>query len=139
MANPSDRHLEQIIGSPSDAARTHDPDADSDRVLRAKYLDWCSARIAERFLQLTPDEIYELAQRSTGKSGEAREAVSPRGTRPSPDPGPVASFPDIVERVTEHLAATLELPTFRDWSASYRAQPSRYDEELLGLWRKGTG
>ena len=29
--------------------------------LRTKYLDWCSARIADRFLRLPPDEIYDLA------------------------------------------------------------------------------
>jgi len=107
--------------------------------MRAKYLDWCSARIAERFLKLTPDEIYELAQRSSEKSVESRDVASPSnaGAR-TPDPGaePVGSFRHIVERVTERLAASIELPTFREWSASYRAQPARYDDELLGLWRE---
>ena len=37
----------------------------SERILRAKYLDWCSARVADRFLALTPDEIYELAEQAT--------------------------------------------------------------------------
>src|SRR5690625_1243055 len=36
-------------------------DPAGEEILRAKYLDWCSARIADRFLELTPDQIYELA------------------------------------------------------------------------------
>lgn len=34
-----------------------------ERILRAKYLDWCSARVADRFLALTPEQIYDLAHR----------------------------------------------------------------------------
>jgi hypothetical protein len=29
--------------------------------MRAKYFDWCSARVAERFVALGVAEIYELA------------------------------------------------------------------------------
>jgi hypothetical protein len=131
-----DRHLEFVIGSPSEAARTDRPDGDSDRVLRAKYLDWCSARIAERFLQLTPDEIYELAQRASIEESASADAVSASGNDPDAlGASPVETFKQIVERVTEVLAAEMELPAYMDWSAAYREQPSRYDEELLGFWK----
>lgn len=84
-------------------------------VLRAKYLDWCSARIAERFLRLTPDEIYELAQ--------APAALEP------------VSYRTLVCRATDALAAHLKLPLFETWAEAYRASPGRYDHELLGFWK----
>ena len=49
-----------------------DRTAEADSVLRAKYLDYCSARIAEHLLSLSPDEIYLLAE-------EARGAEESRG------------------------------------------------------------
>jgi len=62
---------------------TEDP-ADR-KFLRAKYLDWCSARVAEHCLALTPDQIYQLAhaweQGDTGR--RAPLSVSP----PDEDPG----------------------------------------------------
>ena len=133
-----DRHLEHVIGSPSEAARARGAEAGGDRVLRAKYLDWCSARIAERFLQLTPDEIYELAQQaSSGKPADPRDADSASaGAALSLDAQPFESFRQIVERVTESLAASTKLPTFPEWSAAYLERPSRYDEELLGFWKE---
>jgi len=134
-----DRHLEYVIGSPSEAARTDRPDGDSDRVLRAKYLDWCSARIAERFLQLTPDEIYELAQGASIEESDSDDAVSASGSGPGPLlTSPVETFKQIVERVTEVLAAEMKLPPYTEWSAAYRDRPGRYDGELLGFW-KGAG
>jgi hypothetical protein len=105
-------------------------------VLRAKYLDWCSARIAERFLRLTPDEIYELAQKaSSGRSTDSRDAGSASPSVPI-DATPIESFRQIVERVTEVLAADMRLPAFAEWAAAYRERPSRYDEELLGFWKE---
>jgi hypothetical protein len=106
-------------------------------VLRAKYLDWCSARIAERFLRLTPDEIYELAQQASGaRATRTRDASSASDASAPADSTPIESFRQIVERVTEVLAAEMQLPAFADWSAAYRDRPSRYDDELLGFWRE---
>jgi hypothetical protein len=114
-----------------------------ERILRAKYLDWCSARIAERFLQLTPDEIYELAHRSSSETATSSHgAPSTSGAAEElavtslQDIEPIASFRKIVERVTEVLASTVPLPSFADWAESYRRSPARYDEELLGFWRE---
>lgn len=90
------------------------PPAD-EPVLRAKYLDWCSARVAERFLRLTPDEIYELAQ-------------APAADQP-------ASYRILVRWATEALTARLELPSFEAWAEAYCTSPARYDEELLGFWK----
>lgn len=123
-------------------------------VLRAKYLDWCSARLADHFLQLTPGEIYELAQEAAeageggipgwqvagalaaGAEGSLPAVASSltereAGVRPAAD-----SYRTLVERVTGELAARLSIPSFEQWLVSYRDAPGRYDEELLGFWKE---
>jgi len=106
-------------------------DPEVGRVLRAKYLDWCSARLADRFLRLTPDEIYELAQRAEAESESAHGTTGERAV------GTELSYRAVVERVTEALASRIQLPTYEEWLAAYTEAPERFDEELLGLWREG--
>jgi hypothetical protein len=118
------------------------------RELRAKYLDWCSARLAERFLALSPDEIYELAERTSHGRTESLVAFSasvptsssafelnPENANSIANPYDSDSFRVLVARVTEVLADTLELPDFEAWAALYREAPQRFDEELVGFWR----
>ena len=117
--------------------------------LRAKYLDWCSARLADHFLALSPDEIYELAERAshgrepeTGAVVASRVSGAPDGQwQPERSTLPIPALwsePDtfrvLVARVTEVLADTL--PTFEEWSAAYEREPGRYDDELLGFWKE---
>lgn len=127
------------------------------RMLRAKYLDWCSARIAERFLDLTPDEIYELAHpvaEEAGRAGGAGGAgitgvVAEGGGRgagvvevasPSDLPAPhEESYRHLVQRVTESLLGRMSLPTFEQWAEAYAESPSRFDVELLGFWKEVAG
>lgn len=92
-------------------------------ILRAKYLDWCSARIAERFLALSPDEIYQLAERASNGPAD----------RASPPP-PLS--PILIARVTEALADEMPLPTFEEWSAAYSEAPEEFDSDMLGFWRE---
>ncbi|MGQ0562434.1 MAG: hypothetical protein ACT443_11230 [Gemmatimonadota bacterium] len=126
-------------------------------MLRAKYLDWCSARIAERFLALSPDEIYLLAERATGASADQAGALPPLShfqlpNHTEPDwhaaigQAVVAladsesedgvSFRNVVSRVTEVLADEMELPTFEEWAAAYSEAPEEFDRDLLGFWRE---
>jgi hypothetical protein len=129
----SDRRLEGGIGR-ADTAAPHDDGTEpsAERELRAKYIDWCSARVAERFLQLSPDDIYELAERSPDAPVDgAPELV--RGTLP--DTGS-DTFRALIERVTEVLAVELSLPPFEQWAEAYRTSPQQFDAELLGLWRE---
>ena len=102
-----------------------------ERIIRAKYLDWCSARIAERFLQLTPEEIYELADSASRDDSESLRGavVVSGGSEEMP-------FRWMVGRVTEALAVSLRLPTLEEWRTGYREAPERYDSELLGFWRE---
>jgi hypothetical protein len=102
-----------------------------ERVIRAKYLDWCSARIAERFLQLTPEEIWQLAETASRDDEESlRGAVVVSGSSEE------MPFRWMVGRVTEALAVSLELPTLDEWRVGYREAPERYESELLGFWRE---
>ena len=109
-------------------------------VLRSKYHDWCSARVADRFVELTPEEIYELAHARAGGGGEGRMRGVP-GASASEDADAFsldeAGYTELVRRVTEVLATTMELPSFDDWAEGYRRDPARYDGEMLGFWRGG--
>jgi hypothetical protein len=100
-------------------------------VLRAKYLDWCSARVADHFLALSPDEIFELAERAT----HAGERTGGRSLSASVPQGPLA-YRDVVERVTGVLAEQLDLPAFDEWLELYRQAPDAVEAELLGFWRE---
>ena len=125
-----------------------------DDLLRAKYLDWCSARIAERFLALSPDEIYQLAERATHGAADSvtplaplspsdtttpdwqsaiDQAVTEVATVASRDP---LSFRTLVARVTVVLADDMELPSFEEWSAAYSEAPEEFDRDMLGFWKE---
>jgi hypothetical protein len=96
------------------------PERSGDAVLRAKYLDFCSARVAEALLSLSPDEMYLLAE-------EAARTTSP------PPPASLG-FDDMVRLATERLADRLDLPSYEQFRESYRKDPSAFDREMLGLW-----
>jgi hypothetical protein len=129
-----------------------------DTILRAKYLDWCSARIAERFLALSPDEIYQLAERATHGPADMASPLPllsslnfPNTTEPdwhaaidqavtavADDDSESATFRILVARVTEVLADEMELPTFEEWSAAYTEAPEDFDGDMLGFWKEET-
>lgn len=122
----------------------------TDRILRAKYLDWCSARVAERFLALTPDEIYQLAETATHGQPMMADPVASLSSFFAPehemawkngiDPNTATSeaepFRAMVAKVTEVLAERIALPTFEEWSAAYQESPQDFDRDLLGFWRE---
>lgn len=110
-------------------------DQSGDRTLRAKYLDWCSARLAEQFLDLSPEQIYELA-RPEGGAGSTAEAGAAVATLPPPTQ---EGYRVLVQRVTESLLERTPLPTYDQWSAAYQEAPERFDAELLGLWKEVAG
>ena len=95
---------------PADPARSE--------VLRAKYLDYCSAQVADLLLFLTPDEIYLIAQRAARERGDADEL----------------SYTRMVQVATEWLSRKITLPPFEIWVEDYLAHPDRYEEYFMGLW-----
>ena len=101
------------------------PDASSpehasarEAVLRAKYLDYCSAQIAERLLSLSPDEVYVLAEHSHRRDG----------AHGSP------SYDRMVQMATEGIVRRVTLPEFELWAEEYVRDPARYESDLLGFW-----
>lgn len=105
--------------SGADTATPENDDPEDREVLRAKYLDYCSAQVADLLLFLSPDEIYLLAQRAAAESDA--------------DPGEV-SYMRMVAVATEWLSRKVTLPPFEIWVEDYIAHPDRYDEYFMGLW-----
>jgi hypothetical protein len=103
--------------------------------LRIKYLDWCSAKIAEHIFALDPDGFWLLAQRAGEASrvpaagggpgmGRRRDRGDAGGHRRSGRPPPRAD-PGRAPRAA---------PSRPDeWSALYAANPAAYEREILGF------
>ena len=91
-----------------------------DPVLRAKYLDYCSARVAEVLVRLSADEMYVLAQEVAQDSRL--------------EPGESLSYDEIVRLATWRLSQTIPLPTVQEFGEAYREDPERFEREMLGLW-----
>lgn len=105
----------------TDAEPTPSHSSESTReVLRAKYVEYCSAQLADLLLYLSPDEIYLLAQRASPRA-DAHDEGTP-------------SYGGMVERATRWLASRVTLPPFEVWLDDYRRHPERYEAYLIGLW-----
>ena len=89
-------------------------------VLRAKYLDYCSARVTDALLRLSPDEMYVFAQEAARASGWSEDES--------------LTYGDIVALATQRISRRIDLPSFDEWCEAYRAEPARFEEEILGLW-----
>ncbi len=99
--------------------------------LRTRYTDWCSARIAEHLLALSPEEVFLLSERS-----------AQGGTPPTPDEASGAfSFHSRYSRAERSIRAAYEelgLPAFESWAVEYARDPARFDRDILGF-RRATG
>lgn len=94
-------------------------DKTDESVLRAKYRDYCSARVADALLSLSPDDIYSLAEEEARREGQA-----------SP-----ASYNEAIRFATRSIRSRLDLPGFQAWAEEYRRDPGRFDSDLMGLWK----
>ncbi len=90
-------------------------------MLRAKYLDYCSARISEVFLSLSDEHTYQLMEEA---ALEADVAIGTLG------------FQGMMRLVTHKLRKSIPLPDIDTWIGEYREDPGRYDPYLLGLWEE---
>ena len=111
------------MATDADPAQSNGAD-DSNEVLQAKYLEYCSAQLADLLLYLSPDEIYLLAEKATREYGS-----------PSADAG---SYISMVERATQLLAKRVNLPPFEVWREDYRTNRERYEAYFMGLWESET-
>ena len=92
---------------------------DGESVLRAKYRDYCSARVADALLSLSPEEVFALAE------AEARAS-----NRIAPN-----SHNEAIRLATSRIRDRLELPEYESWAEEYAKDPSRFDPYLMGLWK----
>lgn len=88
-------------------------------VLRAKYLDYCSAQIADLLVYLSPDEIYLLAHRALTEGGGAVNI----------------GYGEMVRIATDWLSRRVALPPFEVWLEDYTRYPGRYESYIMGLWQ----
>jgi hypothetical protein len=100
--------------------------------LRTKYSDWCSARVAEHLLALSPEEVFLLSERG-----------APSDATPTPDEAS-GSFSfrsgySPAERTIRAAFAELGLPPFAEWAAEYAREPARFEADLLGFRAAGGG
>lgn len=96
-------------------------EGETDPVLRAKYVDFCSAQLTEVFLSLSDERIYDLVH----------EAARAAGTEPG-----ALGFTEMVKLATQELRRSVPLPDFTTWSRQYREDPGRFEDQLLGLWEE---
>ncbi len=94
--------------------------AEPEEVLRAKYLDYCSARVCDVFMDLEEERVFELARAMEKKRGVAHGALN---------------FRDLASLLVEQLLGDLSFPDFETWAEDYRRNPQDYDPYLLGLWK----
>ncbi|CAN5890617.1 hypothetical protein BH23GEM9_BH23GEM9_01680 [soil metagenome] len=88
--------------------------------------------MADHFLALSPDEIFELAERASTEDPDA----SGRSLSASDSDLDLSSYRATVERVTGVLARQLNLPTFEEWLELYRQNPLAVEARLLGFWKE---
>lgn len=86
--------------------------------IKDKYLDYCSALIAEHLLLLSPDEIYLLA----------REAHRSDGMTVEP------SYEDLVRLAQVGISKRLALPSFQEWVEEYKENTGKFEDKFLALW-----
>ncbi len=107
------------MATEAESTAEHDG-TDPEATLRAKYLEYCSAQLADLLLYLSPDEIYILAEKAGREAG-----------RPEP---PDRTYSAMVRDATWWLSQRVALPPFDVWLEDYRRNAERYESYLMGLW-----
>ena len=87
--------------------------------------------MADQFLELSPDEIFELAERAS-----RYDSVGTGEPHSGSENADLADYRNLVARVTEVLTQQIGLPTFEVWLEMYRADPESVESRLLGFWRE---
>jgi hypothetical protein len=88
--------------------------------------------VADHFLALSPEEIFELAERAARED----QGVLGRSLSASGEAGAASEVRSVVELVTGVLADQLELPDFEAWLKLYEQNPAAVEERLLGFWKE---
>jgi hypothetical protein len=88
--------------------------------------------VADHFLALSPEEIFELAERAARED----QGILGRSLSASGEVGDRSELRSVVELVTGVLADQLELPDFEAWLKLYEQNPAAVEERLLGFWKE---
>jgi hypothetical protein len=88
--------------------------------------------VADHFLALSPEEIFELAERAARED----QRILGRSLSASVAAGELSELRSLVELVTGVLADQLELPDFEAWLKLYEQNPAAVEERLLGFWKE---
>ena len=97
-----------------------DSEPPSESELRAKYLEYCSARISEVFLSLSDERTYQFLEEAAIEAGLDLASLG---------------FQEKMRIVSEKLRDSIPLPAFADWAAEYLEHPERFEPILIGLWK----
>jgi hypothetical protein len=103
----------------------------SDDNLRLLYLDWCSAQVARRFLELSLDEVWlrsHFAASLPSGSGDPRPIERGSVTAVERIPG----YLELVRKTALILAQEMDLPSFPEWKTQYLKDPDTFNVEILG-------
>jgi len=96
--------------------------------LRIRYYEWCSARVAEQFLRLSPEEVWH-------RVAPIRESVDAGVGLPPAGEGLFAgqnTF-EVVRVLAQRMADEMRLPSFDHWVEEYRRDPARFEQEIIDV------
>ena len=94
------------------------PDAARDS-LWVRYVDWCSAQVARRLLEMSPEEFWDRAERQALTDGSSTPLAR--------------SVVRLARHLSMELYEELGLPAFPIWVEEYRLHPDRFDPDILGF------
>lgn len=92
----------------------HDDAVDRDH--RARYLDYCSARISEVFLSLSDERTYQLMEEAAQEAGLEIGSLG---------------FSEMMDLVTQRLRKSIPLPDFDVWLREFEESPEAFDRVFL--------
>ena len=87
--------------------------------LWVRYVDWCSAQVARRLLELSPEDFWERAERQAQTEGSSVPLTR--------------SVVPFARQLAMELYEELGLPPFQRWAEEYRQHPERFDPDILGF------
>ena len=103
----------------------------SEEDLRLRYLDWCSARVARRFLELSLDEVWLRSDHASSLPGDSRDTPSVSAESLAAL-GRIPDYLELVRKTASLLADEMNLPDFSKWREEYLTDPATFDQDLLG-------
>ena len=109
---------EEPEGLQRDESDTEPP---SESELRAKYLEYCSARISEVFMSLSDERTYQFLEEAASEAGLDLASLG---------------FQEKMRLVSAKLRDSIPLPAFAEWAAEYLEHPERFEPILIGLWKE---